>query len=401
MDVARTLFTPSSHAIPVYHLPEGFVDGDHTLDVVKLTSIIVPISTVCTVEGESANLLIKMKIALISGSYPPNICGVADYTERLQEHLQTANVSVFVYSGKGWGLFSATRINRELSTIGADVYHIQYPATGYGWKLGPHLLSLLRPFVITIHECSQGHILRQLSLLSFTIRARKIIFTNEYEKRYAKRFAPWIEKRSTVIPIGNNVPLVCGVDKFSGKVVTCFGLIRPEKGLEQLIEMGRLFKARANGMIVRIIGTVLPGSEEYYARLRDQSKDLPMEWRLGLAGEPLSHALAETEVAYLPFPDGASERRSSLIAMLANGVAVITTRGPHTPRDLCSAIFFADSPYKAVLLAETMFNDPQMRADQQRAARQHALKYSWANIAQEHLMIYRQLLGKTCKRSEE
>jgi len=278
--------------------------------------------------------------------------------------------------------------------MGADLYHIQYPATGYGWKLGPHFLSVLRPLVVTVHEWSQGHILRQLSSLSFTVRPRKIIFTNEYEQRYAQRFAPWIKKRSTRIPIGNNVPLVSGVDKGSGKVVTCFGLIRPEKGLEQLIKMARLFKARGNGMTARIVGTVMPGNEEYYSRLRDQSKDLPIEWRLGLTGEALSHVLAETEVAYLPFPDGASERRSSLIAMLANGAAVITTQGSHTPRDLNKAILFADSPDKAVLLAETMFNNPRMRADLQRAAARHAAKYSWANIAQEHLMVYRRLLGR-------
>jgi glycosyltransferase involved in cell wall biosynthesis len=336
-----------------------------------------------------------MKITLISGSYPPDICGVADYTGRLHEHLQKANVHVCIFSGKEWGLSSAVHISRELSAIGSDLYHMQYPATGYGWKLGPQFLSLLRPFVITIHECSQGHILRRLSLLPFTIRARKIIFTNEYEQRYAQRFVPWIKKRSTVISIGNNIPLVSGVDKVGVRVVTYFGLIRPEKGLERLIEMGRLFKDRANGIIVRIIGTVLPGSEEYCARMRDQSKDLPIEWCLGLADEQLSYALAETEVAYLPFPDGASDRRGSLIAMLANGVAIITTKGAHTSQDLCSAVLFANSPDEAALLAETMFNDSHMRADRQQAAGLLAVKYSWANIAQKHLIIYRQLLDRT------
>jgi glycosyltransferase involved in cell wall biosynthesis len=337
-----------------------------------------------------------MKVALITGSYPPDICGVADYSERLYECLQETNINVFVCTGKPWGLRNAANVNRELSAMDADIYHMQYPATGYGWKLGPQLLSLLRPLVVTIHECSQGHILRQLSLLFFSIRARKIIFTNEHERRYAQRFAPWIKKRSTLIPIGNNVPLALAsaVEKIPRKVVTCFSLIRPHKGIEQVLEMASLFKASGNACSVRIVGTVLPGNEEYQARLRDQSKDLPIEWCLGLEGPLLSCALAETEVAYLPFPDGASERRSSLIAMLANGAAVITTHGSHTPSDLGHAVLFADSPDKAVLLAESIFTDDDSRASLQRAASQHAVKYSWTTIGREHLSIYEELLER-------
>lgn len=335
-----------------------------------------------------------MKIILLTGSYPPDICGVADYTEQLYESLRKEGLGVSIFTGKRWGLSRAARINRELSLMDADLYHMQYPATGYGWKLGPQFLSLLRPFVMTIHECSQAHPLRQLSLLPFTVRARKIIFTNEFEQRYAHRLAPWIKKRSTLIPIGNNVPLVSGIAKGTDKAVTYFGLIRPQKGLEQIIELGRFCKARANGLTVRIIGTVLPGNEEYFERLRDEARNLPIAWCLGLTGQSLSQALAETAVAYLPFPDGASERRSSLIAMLSNGAATITTYGSHTPRDLSNAVLFADSPTRAVELAENLYYDSNAREEQQRASIKHAVKYSWVNIAHEHLALYLQLLGK-------
>ena len=337
-----------------------------------------------------------MKIALISGSYPPDICGVADYTERLNECLQEAGINVSVYTGKAWSLRNVMTVHHELSAMSADIYHMQYPATGYGWKLGPQLLSLLRPMVLTIHECSQGHVLRQLSLLFFTVRASKIIFTNDYERRYALRFAPWIKKRSTLVPIGNNIPLAqtSGSMKISDKVITCFSLIRPNKGIEQVLEMARLCKARANALSVRIVGTVLPGNEGYYARIRDQARELPIEWCLGLEGSALSSKLAETEVAYLPFVDGASERRSSLIAMLANGAAVITTRGPHTPPDLGDAVVFADSPEKAVSLAESMFTHDDSRARLQVAAVKHASRYSWTAIGCKHLVLYEQLLSR-------
>lgn len=339
-----------------------------------------------------------MKIALISGSYPPDICGVADYTARLEECLRSAGVQVSVYTRGRWALRDGPSIARELRGIGADVLHMQYPATGYGWKLGPQLSGLLQPLAMTIHECSQAHLLRRLSLYPFALRAPRIIFTNEHEQAYCERFAPWIKSRSTLIPIGNNVPLATGHIARLSNVVTCFGLIRPQKGLEQVLEMARVLKKRGSALSVRMVGTVMPGYEDYYRRLRAEAQDLPVTWVLGLDGEPLSRALAETEVAYLPFPDGASERRSSLIAMLANKAAVITTRGLHTPSAMERAVLVAGSPEAAATLAEEMYSDSRRRTDQQARAEEYAVKFAWKNIAAEHIAIYQQLIASRAGR---
>jgi glycosyltransferase involved in cell wall biosynthesis len=334
-----------------------------------------------------------MKILLVTGSYPPDICGVAEYTEQLAEGLRGGGAEVVVFSGKKWHLANAAFLNRELVSIGADVLHMQYPATGYGWHLGPQLLSLLQPYVMTIHECSQAHILRRLSLYPFSLRAPKVIFTNEFEQEYSGRFAPWIKGRSTVIPIGNGIPL--GPDPIATipSVVTNFGLIRPQKGLEHVIEMARLFGLQANGLSVRIVGTVLPGYEDYYARLRKEANRFPLKWVLGLNGTSLANALAETEMAYLPFPDGASERRSSLIAMLSNKAAIITTRGPHTPSAMEGAVQFAESAADAVALAEDMFNNPGRLQEKRLRAAEYAVKFSWDTIAAEHIAIYERLIA--------
>ena len=338
-----------------------------------------------------------MKILLITGSYPPDICGVADYTATLEQCLRRARVQVSVYSGRSWGLSHAARIARELRASRADILHMQYPSTGYGWKLGPQLLGVLQPLVMTIHECSQAHILRQLSIYPFALRAPKIIFTNEYERRYVQQFVPSISYRSAVIPIGNNVPVAVGQVARLRSLVTYFGLIRPQKGLEQVLEMASLFKSRKNGLSVRVVGTVRPGDEDYSRHLLDKAQGLPVQWALGLDGEELSRALAETEVAYLPFPDGASERRGSLIAMLANGVAVLTTQGLHTPRAMESAILVTNSPIEAATLAEEMYNNPERRAAMQISARKYALIFAWENIAAQHIAIYQQLIASKAK----
>ena len=335
-----------------------------------------------------------MKVALITGSYPPDVCGVAGYSHRLAQSLEHKGANVVVISGRQWKVSGVAALNSEIKSIGADVVHLQYPATGFGRHLGPQLLSVLRPMVITIHECSQTHLLRRLSLLPLALRAQTVIFTNKYEQTYALRFVPWIRDCSAVIPIGTNVlPGESETPKLPN-LVTYFGLIRPQKGLEEVLHLARLFKQRANGLAVRIVGTVLPGSEGYYAQLRNASQDLPLQWVMDLDGDALSSALAQTQVSYLPYPDGASERRGSLIAMLVNKAAILTTHGSHTPCILESAVQFAESPVEAVELAENLFNSPALLNSMQRQSAELSARFSWNSIAENHMAIYQRLTNQ-------
>lgn len=332
-----------------------------------------------------------MKILLMTGSYPPDICGVADYTERLAESLRHAGIEVSILTGMRWNGTNVLRLNEQIEARGADILHMQYPTTGYGWHVGPQLVSLLKPFVITIHECSQSHVFRRLSLYPFSLRAPYVIFTNEYERRYASGFAPWITHKSTVIPIGSNVCTSRVEVMRAPNVVTYFGLIRPLKGLEQVIRFARQCRNRNNGLSVRVVGTVLPGNEAYHATLVREAEDLAIEWKLGLQGDNLSRVLAGAEIAYLPFPDGASERRGSLIAMLESGAAVITTRGPHTPPSMDNVVDFASSAQEAVDAAEALFRDPLRRSKRRNAGLEYAARFSWESIASQHVALYERL----------
>ena len=221
-----------------------------------------------------------------------------------------------------------------------------------------------------------------------------LIFTSDFERRYFQRFAPWVRGRSALIPIGSNVPLALKQGARQPNVVTHFGLIRPKKGLEEVLAMARVFKERKNGLSVRIVGTVLPDYGSYYALLRNEAQDLPIEWMLDLEGEHLARVLAQTEVAYLPFPDGASERRGSLIAMLTNSVAVITTRGPQTPSAMEGAVLLTGDPSDAATIAEGICCNYELRGDIQAKAAEYSLKFAWDEIVAQHLVIYQRLIEK-------
>jgi glycosyltransferase involved in cell wall biosynthesis len=332
----------------------------------------------------------SLRVLLITGSYPPDVCGTADYTARLCESLRGAGVDARVFYRKDWRLSKVPNLLREIDESRPDLVHMQYPTTGYGWKLGPQALGSLRPWVTTLHEASQAHLLRQLSIYPFLLRSRHFLFTNQYEREHVRGMAPWIARTSSTIPIGCNLPETPNRRK-TPDLVTCFSIIRPEKGLEQVIELARLLQGAGSSARVRILGAVMPRWRGYFERLREESRGLPVDWRTGLDDRELSEALAETALAYLPFPDGASERRSSLVAMLRNRACVMTSEGPQTPARMKACVAMVASPAEAAATAAGLLREPEAAEAIARRGMEYSEQFSWESIARRHVEVYERL----------
>ena len=118
-----------------------------------------------------------MKVAFVTGPCPPAECGVGDYTACLGKALQICGSETQVITAGDWNLLGALAVSRRLRQQKFDIVHIEYPTVGFGYKLGPQALSLLRSSVLTIHEASQRRILRKLALYPFAIRPEHVIFT--------------------------------------------------------------------------------------------------------------------------------------------------------------------------------------------------------------------------------
>lgn len=339
-----------------------------------------------------------MRIIFITGSYPPDTCGVGDYAYRLAQALQACGVTTDIVSQKKWNFENSLNIVRHLDGYKSDIIHIQYPTAGYGFGLAPQAVSLLRRCVVTLHEVSQSHILRRLSLYPFTVRSKHVIFTSSHEQRYALQWAPWLKNRSSIIPIGSNVAVVKVKEKVDGKEIVYFGLIRPNKGLEDVLQLASLIKDNRKPFFIRIIGKPHPDCMEYYNSLRLRTQTLPVHWCVGLTDNETTDLLSHAEIAYVPYPDGVSERRGSLLALLANGNAVITTRGAQTPPTLDDVVAFAQNPKEALALAEKIFADEVLRKHYLAKGRAYAANFEWSRIALRHVEIYRGLVSMTKSR---
>jgi glycosyltransferase involved in cell wall biosynthesis len=111
------------------------------------------------------------------------------------------------------------------------------------------------------------------------------------------------------------------------------------------------------------------------------------------AADVSAHLLA-ADCAALPFRDGASFRRGSLLAALAHGCPLITTApaDPATTADLADGrvalmIPPGDSAALAAALAR-LAASPELRAALAAAGPRAAAPFAWPAIARRHTQLY-------------
>ncbi len=336
-----------------------------------------------------------MRVVLITGPCEPGKCGVGDYSRMLAGALRKAGVQVEIVSGGEWRLAKLPSLLRLLRQTAADIVHFQYPTAGFGNKLGVQGAFLASPGVVTIHEARCAHMLRKLSLYSFALRAKHMIFTSEGEREFALRWAPWIGERSSVIPIGSNIEGGDGSLRREPHEIVYFGLVMPNKGIEDVLALAQLLRNNGKQFCLRIVGSYRREHVGYVKELRRRSEGLPVLWEENLPSGEVKQRLSAARIAYLPFPDGASERRGSLKAALTNGVAVITTRGLHTPAELDSVVRFCGSPAEAYRMICELSVNTSDADDLGKRARIYAQRFSWEVIAQSHMSVYQMLVQKS------
>ncbi|MDR3739244.1 MAG: hypothetical protein P4L40_09515 [Terracidiphilus sp.] len=217
--------------------------------------------------------------------------------------------------------------------------------------------------------------------------------TSEFEKRALERCMPWAGSRLRVIPIGSNIPRQPHAVEARNEAIVYFGLIMERKGLEDFIEFSRLVRARSLEWDLSIIGKIAPGKADYCKTLMDSSRPYGVRWILDRDANEVSELLSRAGLAYLPFPDGASERRGSLKAALVAGIPCITRCTEQTSQELFEAVTPAATPLAAVDLAVRLMAAIEDRRRLSRNALEYSKQFSWEKIAESHMQMYEELFA--------
>jgi glycosyltransferase involved in cell wall biosynthesis len=372
-----------------------------------------------------------LKIGLVAGEYPPMQGGVGDFTHELATALAASGHEVHVLTTisqspisslqspsptvhralPDWGWPSLWRVRGLARRLGLEVLNIQYQAAAYGMTPPIHFLPRVAgvPCVATFHDLRIPYLfpkaggLRWRAVRALARGAAAAIVTNPEDE--ARLRAASGVKRLAQIPIGSNIApeLPPGFERDQWRerfgvgpddwLLGYFGFLSASKGGETLVRA--LARLAAEGRPARLLliggrtGASDPTNAEYSGQVEALARELGVEARIGRTGfvAPLevSAALAACDVVVLPYRDGASFRRGSLMAALAHGCAILSTF-PTTPQpglqdgeNIC--LVPPDDPAACASAVAELMAAPEICARLAQGARALSAEFGWEKIA--------------------
>lgn len=372
--------------------------------------------------------LTTVKACFISGSYPPIRCGIGDYTQRLARALTEQGVQVRVITSKegvsgardgeviilplvrDWTMRALPEILASLRANLPDLVNLQYPTQRYGRQPFVNVLpAFLRarlgiPVITTIHEFSTYRLPGKLRVGLSLLTSQRVIVTDHINLRQIARAFPFFRSKLRHAPIGANIePMLREFDRQyqrahygatdSDVVLAYFGFISPSKGIETLLQAFALAQRERSELRLLLIANreaAEPRYADYHRKIERTLAALHLDdricWTGYVAPRAVSEYLASADLAILPFDDGASLRRTTLLSALAHGLPAIST-GARAPCPGVEVVPIGD----AAALAQTIVRlsaDRQLRTRLGAEARQFAATLSWDGIARQIVAVF-------------
>lgn len=365
----------------------------------------------------SGPLRLCMHVLLVTGSYPPDVCGVGDYTARLRMALELRGARVSVASTPhegvdlslpGWEIRHVPMILRFFRCCRADLIHFMYPTRGVRTRISPTLIPWMttKPSVCGLHEFRMTAPARKAASIFLTSGCRRIVVTTPMERKVLLRWAPWLRRRIHVIPIAStiSVPPAEVMDLPSDPLrLSFFGFLYPEKGIDTLIHAAAHLRTMGKNVEVEIIGSQPPDQEDFYRRMRRLISSLGLSevvhFRGRLSDVDVVSKLRLSHACVLPFIGGISERHTTVHTVLEAGVPCISTWGPDVPsgmRDGSEVLLVPPRDSAALVQAVLrLHNDSRFRRSLARGGAAWAHSRTWDGVAERFLGVYEEVLNKS------
>ncbi len=363
--------------------------------------------------------------AILTGEYPPAPGGVSDYTRLLATALAKTGDEVHVWApgepdtaddGRvtvhrvpdHFGLHSLHRLDADLSRLGRPRVRIlvQYVPHAYGWKAMnlPFCLWLSgrwrKRFEVMFHEVSYsvspqqpwkhnllGHVTQRMARMIHYAAERSWVSIPAWED-LLRWLAPGQSVPFQWLPVPSNISVVRDPAEVAAVRTRCTPRGGPLLGhfgtygkptSDMLIGVLPRLLCRRPELSVLLIGR---GSDAFAAELSRERPDLAQRVRAtgGLTPEAISIHLQACDVFLQLYPDGASARRTSLMAALAHSKPVVANRGKHTESvPLASGVRLVENETEAQIWAvEALLEDTVAR--DQLAAAASALYDHWFDV---------------------
>lgn len=372
----------------------------------------------------------KMNVLMVSGSYPPIHCGVADGTKILCDYLSRfSDVKVSVLTSdkaekdanpkittlnvvnKWAGLKYLRLFMKTLKQVKPDVINFQFPASEYknssvvNFILLPILLRLKGCKVVyTIHEYSYNGRMSKLARIPAILFSNRIVVVEEqYRREIRKKFGKFInQKKVSLVHIGSNIPQSTASDEYISelrkkyisredeKIFAYFGWINDKKCLDIVFNaFAELKKEGSLNSKFLIIGDF--NSEKCGEKLFGNLIKIIEENGLGDYIVPVGYMpdskvgdyFKISDAALMLFKDGVSPRNGTVLAARQEGVKIITTK-PVSEEEIFDSAQFSLISNSVEAVKKEIINV------QNNVTERFSIKNSdeWINISQKYREIY-------------
>ncbi|MBK9751189.1 MAG: glycosyltransferase family 4 protein [Chloroflexi bacterium] len=375
-----------------------------------------------------------MRVGLITGEYPPMQGGIGAYTRILAHSVAALGHEVHVLSRVGstedepaihldpligtWDVRSLGAIRAWAR--GVDVVNLQYQTAAFDMSPIVHFLPDVigrTPVVTTFHDLRFPYLfpkagrLRDWIVAHLAKSSNGVIATN-HEDALKIGHLPC----TALIPIGSNIlkPLADDFDAVEWRrqagagdgdfLLAYFGLINRSKGLEPLLKC--VAKLRAEHVPARLImignaGSSDPTNVAYMEEIDGLIERLelaPYIHRLGYIEDDtvIGAYLTAADAVVLPFADGASYRRGSLMAAIRYGCPTVTTiprvHIPTFQNQDNLLLVTPDDPHALTHALHRLYESPQLRVRLKQGAAALALDFGWSEIARDTVEFYERVI---------
>jgi glycosyltransferase involved in cell wall biosynthesis len=209
-----------------------------------------------------------------------------------------------------------------------------------------------------------------------------------------ERHIPFLLEKTYWIPIGSNI-LVCpelNVEKTpSLPIVTYFGMIYPNKGVEMILDVLEAVMRKGLRFTFKFIGGGIIYHSSYHtdflSKLHKRRLVGVVDYLGLLPAEDVSRWLLASRFVFLPFDRGLSDRRGSFMAALAHGKPILTAP-PVVPMPFIKNGIHALWPEEPTVssyaeLFIKLLTDDELHSRLEQGASRLSPNFTWERIASE------------------
>lgn len=404
--------------------------------VIELQSLVLEERTVSLTPIPPRSVL-PSRIAVV-GNYLPRRCGIATFTTDLCDALHaeyaTTELLALPVNDTEEGYAYPARVRFELSEdnlasyrqaadflnfSNIDLVCLQHEYGIFGGPAGSHILELLRrlrmPFATTLHTVlrepnpDQRRVLEEIAALS----DRLIVMSRQSAEILQEVFHVPAEKIDLIphgipdLPFTDPSFYKDGFGTEGKEVLLTFGLLSPNKGVENVIKALPQILARHSNVVYMVSGVTHPHilrreGDKYRHSLQSLAKELGVEANVifrnrFVSPQEMVELIGAADIYITPYKHKAQVVSGTLAYALSAGKAIISTPYLHAIElldDERGALVPFDDPGAIAAKTLELLDNSTARHAMRKRAYLYARDMVWSRVAQKYMKSFERIYNE-------